>query len=117
MATNGGEVVGECNCDDKQCNSSNHQQFCQSASKHTKPDNESVKCYFHSDNSISQRSCGVLSDGYNTPIDYLYSFAELEKSFFLRMKCVLAKRNAGLTAGGYKVVTMICNTCSNFFEV
>ncbi|XP_052463694.1 single-minded homolog 2 [Carassius gibelio] len=29
---------------------------------------------------------------------------ELERSFFLRMKCVLAKRNAGLTSGGYKVI-------------
>lgn len=28
---------------------------------------------------------------------------ELERSFFLRMKCVLAKRNAGLTCGGFKV--------------
>ena len=28
---------------------------------------------------------------------------EIEKSFFLRLKCVLAKRNAGLTSGGYKV--------------
>lgn len=28
---------------------------------------------------------------------------EIERSFFLRMKCVLAKRNAGLTCGGYKV--------------
>ena len=28
---------------------------------------------------------------------------ELERSFFIRMKCVLAKRNAGLTSGGYKV--------------
>lgn len=28
---------------------------------------------------------------------------EIERSFFLRMKCVLAKRNAGLTHGGYKV--------------
>ncbi|KAG8229738.1 hypothetical protein J437_LFUL007913 [Ladona fulva] len=28
---------------------------------------------------------------------------EVERVFFLRMKCVLAKRNAGLTAGGYKV--------------
>lgn len=28
---------------------------------------------------------------------------EMERSFFLRMKCVLAKRNAGLTSGGYKV--------------
>ncbi|XP_033833654.1 single-minded homolog 2 [Periophthalmus magnuspinnatus] len=29
---------------------------------------------------------------------------EMECSFFLRMKCVLAKRNAGLTCGGYKVI-------------
>ncbi|XP_058630364.1 SIM bHLH transcription factor 1b isoform X2 [Onychostoma macrolepis] len=29
---------------------------------------------------------------------------EAERSFFLRMKCVLAKRNAGLTSGGYKVI-------------
>ncbi|UYV78605.1 SIM2, partial [Cordylochernes scorpioides] len=30
------------------------------------------------------------------------SHIELERSFFIRMKCVLAKRNAGLTSGGYK---------------
>ena len=29
---------------------------------------------------------------------------ELERFFVLRMKCVLAKRNAGLTNGGYKVI-------------
>ncbi|XP_020715900.1 protein single-minded isoform X1 [Ceratitis capitata] len=29
---------------------------------------------------------------------------EIQKSFFLRMKCVLAKRNAGLTTSGYKVI-------------
>jgi len=28
---------------------------------------------------------------------------EVERYFFLRMKCVLAKRNAGLTSAGYKV--------------
>lgn len=28
---------------------------------------------------------------------------ELQRVFFLRMKCVLAKRNAGLTTAGYKV--------------
>lgn len=32
---------------------------------------------------------------------------ELERNFFLRMKCVLAKRNAGLTTSGYKVSTCI----------
>lgn len=29
---------------------------------------------------------------------------EVERTFFLRMKCVLAKRNAGLTTQGYKVI-------------
>ncbi|XP_072037179.1 LOW QUALITY PROTEIN: uncharacterized protein [Amphiura filiformis] len=29
---------------------------------------------------------------------------EIERQFFMRMKCVLAKRNAGLTSGGYKVI-------------
>ncbi|XP_055908425.1 protein single-minded isoform X2 [Eupeodes corollae] len=29
---------------------------------------------------------------------------EIEKTFFLRMKCVLAKRNAGLTSSGFKVI-------------
>ena len=32
---------------------------------------------------------------------------EIERSFFIRMKCVLAKRNAGLTSGGYKVKLLI----------
>lgn len=32
-----------------------------------------------------------------------YHTVEIERSFFLRMKCVLAKRNAGLTSSGYKV--------------
>ena len=29
---------------------------------------------------------------------------ELERAFVIRMKCVLAKRNAGLTSGGFKVI-------------
>lgn len=33
----------------------------------------------------------------------LFAEYEMERSFFLRMKCVLAKRNAGLTCSGYKV--------------
>ncbi|XDV54926.1 hypothetical protein PO909_023114, partial [Leuciscus waleckii] len=37
---------------------------------------------------------------------------ELERSFFLRMKCVLAKRNAGLTCGGYKVIH-----CSGYLKL
>nr|CAG4640771.1 EOG090X0484 [Eulimnadia texana] len=37
---------------------------------------------------------------------------ELERAFFVRMKCVLAKRNAGLTTGGYKVIH-----CSGYLKV
>ncbi|KAM6910820.1 single-minded homolog 2 [Lycodopsis pacificus] len=37
---------------------------------------------------------------------------EMERAFFLRMKCVLAKRNAGLTCGGYKVIH-----CSGYLKV
>uniref|UniRef100_A0A673LMW0 Single-minded homolog 1-A n=1 Tax=Sinocyclocheilus rhinocerous TaxID=307959 RepID=A0A673LMW0_9TELE len=37
---------------------------------------------------------------------------EMERSFFLRMKCVLAKRNAGLTCAGYKVIH-----CSGYLKV
>ncbi|XP_028968464.1 single-minded homolog 1 [Galendromus occidentalis] len=37
---------------------------------------------------------------------------EIDRSFFLRMKCVLAKRNAGLTSGGYKVIH-----CSGYLKV
>ncbi|KAJ8314480.1 hypothetical protein KUTeg_006630 [Tegillarca granosa] len=37
---------------------------------------------------------------------------EIERSFFIRMKCVLAKRNAGLTSGGYKVIH-----CSGYLKI
>lgn len=37
---------------------------------------------------------------------------EIEKSFFIRMKCVLAKRNAGLTNAGYKVIH-----CSGYYKI
>jgi hypothetical protein len=36
-------------------------------------------------------------------ITRIFSDFEVERSFFIRMKCVLAKRNAGLCSGGYKV--------------
>lgn len=61
------------------------------------------KCYFHG---MASGRNGILTESgqYHSSSDhYLYSFTEMEKSFFLRMKCVLAKRNAGLTSGGYKV--------------
>lgn len=58
---------------------------------------------------------GTMSYGENMFAHFsffiLYSCAEyeMERSFFLRMKCVLAKRNAGLTCGGYKVVWLLLN--------
>jgi len=42
---------------------------------------------------------------------------EIEKSFFLRMKCVLAKRNAGLTSGGYKVLNYALKHLRNILVV
>lgn len=50
--------------------------------------------------------CLVAGDVGRTPACLtvpLLSEYEIERSFFLRMKCVLAKRNAGLTCSGYKV--------------
>ncbi|OXU31356.1 hypothetical protein TSAR_014929 [Trichomalopsis sarcophagae] len=37
---------------------------------------------------------------------------EIERAFFLRMKCVLAKRNAGLTSAGFKVIH-----CSGYLKL
>ncbi|CAF3824173.1 unnamed protein product [Adineta steineri] len=37
---------------------------------------------------------------------------EIERSFFIRMKCVLAKRNAGLTTNGFKVIH-----CSGYLKI
>ena len=39
--------------------------------------------------------------------DFRAQELEIERAFVLRMKCVLAKRNAGLTTGGYKVRTYV----------
>lgn len=45
----------------------------------------------------------VLTPTMFAPSSPLLQDHESERVFFLRMKCVLAKRNAGLTSGGYKV--------------
>lgn len=41
-----------------------------------------------------------------------YCVLEFKRSFFIRMKCVLAKRNAGLTNQGYKVIH-----CNGYLKV
>lgn len=44
---------------------------------------------------------GNYNGKFNTFLDS--TVFEQQRVFFVRMKCVLAKRNAGLTTGGYKV--------------
>lgn len=46
-----------------------------------------------------------INSNYNVPTQSLPTI-EIERTFFLRMKCVLAKRNAGLTSAGYKVTIL-----------
>ncbi|NXJ61972.1 SIM2 protein, partial [Rostratula benghalensis] len=48
----------------------------------------------------------------STSMWFVLSEYEIERSFFLRMKCVLAKRNAGLTCSGYKVIH-----CSGYLKI
>ncbi|XP_060077811.1 single-minded homolog 2-like [Ylistrum balloti] len=43
---------------------------------------------------------------------HLLQDIEIERVFFIRMKCVLAKRNSGLTNGGYKVIH-----CSGYMKI
>ncbi|XP_037027468.1 protein single-minded isoform X1 [Bradysia coprophila] len=45
----------------------------------------------------------IMNSSYNVPSQLIPNI-EFERTFFIRMKCVLAKRNAGLTSGGYKVI-------------
>ena len=42
---------------------------------------------------------------------------EVERSFFIRMKCVLAKRNAGLTCGGYKVSKTVIQNFAFYYKM
>lgn len=60
-------------------------------------------------NSSSSKSASSSS---SSTIPYPPVDIEIERSFFLRMKCVLAKRNAGLTNGGYKVIH-----CSGYYKI
>ncbi|XP_015585709.1 single-minded homolog 2 isoform X2 [Cephus cinctus] len=60
--------------------------------------------------SLSHASSG--NGGFPLPAANARGEIELERVFFLRMKCVLAKRNAGLTAAGFKVIH-----CSGYLKV
>ncbi|XP_040162169.1 protein single-minded-like [Anopheles arabiensis] len=48
-----------------------------------------------------QVGSSATDSGYNEQRSYV---VDMERNFFLRMRCVLAKRNAGLTSSGYKVI-------------
>ena len=58
-----------------------------------------AKCFYPKRMAPLRKNCS-LPDSNSS--NFIESFYEVEKSFFIRMKCVLAKRNAGLTTGGYK---------------
>lgn len=55
-----------------------------------------------------EEMASVLSGNYSPtgmlPAPNANGDIEIERAFFLRMKCVLAKRNAGLTSQGFKVI-------------
>ncbi len=61
--------------------------------------------YMLSNDAIKYNNHNIINSNYNVPSQSLPTI-EIERTFFLRMKCVLAKRNAGLTSGGYKVAHM-----------
>lgn len=53
-----------------------------------------------------------------TPAHQALQTMEIERIFFLRLKCVLAKRNAGLTSQGYKVSTaLVCAVLIEFIVI
>ena len=63
-----------------------------------------------SNGAIVQGNFSSRADCHRLSIDFLgnhHSEFEVERAFFVRMKCVLAKRNAGLTTGGYKVIQLL----------
>lgn len=75
--------------------------------KDDKPEMQAILS--HQQNVYSNEQNCLLTNNaliYNNDVinsNYNVRTIEIERTFFLRMKCVLAKRNAGLTTDGYKV--------------
>ncbi|XP_023241896.1 single-minded homolog 1-like isoform X1 [Centruroides sculpturatus] len=65
--------------------------------------------YIHPEDKEEMRS---ILNFQSTSVEMQSSNCEIEKSFYLRMKCILAKRNAGLTTSGYKVIH-----CSGYIKL
>lgn len=67
----------------------------------------------HPPNTFSQQNIRNIHSHHHPHLHHLHQrhqetqTIEIERTFFLRMKCVLAKRNAGLTTSGYKV-NVVC---------
>lgn len=101
------------NSDQEEMNSilSLHQPNMNPAAQQSNSPNNIASHNSNSPSSISpdsQQSNGAgmgnnFSQNFNHPGLPHTQTIELERTFFLRMKCVLAKRNAGLTTAGYKV--------------
>lgn len=68
--------------------------------------------YIHPADHEEMTSVLTLHQPLMPPHNHLVHEFEVERAFFLRMKCVLAKRNAGLTTAGYKVIH-----CSGYLKV
>ncbi|XP_064629736.1 single-minded homolog 2-like isoform X2 [Lineus longissimus] len=69
----------------------------------------SIYEYIHPADHDEMTALLTVHQAYHT---HLRQDIEIERSFFIRMKCVLAKRNAGLTSGGYKVIH-----CSGYLKI
>ena len=67
---------------------------------------EKKRLIMHMSSTLTKHIVRPFTLPINIPL--LISDYEIERSFFIRMKCVLAKRNAGLTSGGYKVGKYHC---------
>lgn len=73
--------------------------------------------YIHEDDREEMARVLILPQEYYKHPEYLpppnvRGEIEIERAFFIRMKCVLAKRNAGLTNQGWKVIH-----CSGYLKV
>lgn len=83
-----------------------HDEMLAVLNPHHPPPNLPTENMMLSKNLLQHYTCAFLpnkTNKINTFLDSNSNVFELQRVFFLRMKCVLAKRNAGLTTGGYKV--------------
>ena len=94
-------------------NASSH--LLHSCTKHQPTTDNLINSSINSTSNDTADLCSPVNSAFNA--FYFNQFSdycvlEFKRSFFIRMKCVLAKRNAGLTNQGYKVIH-----CSGYLKV